>query len=129
MKTLPGPISTQLPTTPDHDATLADLLAELQAIRRLLEDRPRPAALSRADRARLARLLPVIGASFGSEPFASRDVFDDAGARVVLRGCSSKAIGKLLGQGVGVPINGSLIERAGVEIGIALWRVVRVVSK
>ena len=43
MKTLPGPISTQLPTTPDHDATLDGLLAELQAIRRFSKTGRRPA--------------------------------------------------------------------------------------
>jgi hypothetical protein len=109
--------------------TIDDVLAELRAIRQLLESRKRPAPLTRADRARLARLLPVLGAAFGSEPFASRDVLDDPGARVVLRGCSNKAIGKLLARGAGVSIDGFLIERAGVHVGLALWRVVHSLSK
>jgi hypothetical protein len=72
------------------------------------------------------RLLPALGAAFGSEPFASRDVLDNPGARVVLRGCSIKRIGKLLDRGVGVPIDGLLIERVGIEINVTLWRVVAV---
>lgn len=46
------------------------------------------------------------------------------GVRVVLRGLSIKQVGKLLSRGAGIPINGLMIERAGHEINVNLWRVV-----
>jgi hypothetical protein len=109
-------------TTPEP--TLDDILRELVAIRALLEDRRRPAPLTRDDRDRLATILPAIVGAWGSEPFASRDLPTDAGVRVVLRGLSIKQVGKLLSRGADIPINGLMIERAGHEINVTLWRIV-----
>ena len=106
--------------------TLGELLAEVREIRRLLEDRPRPAPLSRADQLRLARILPAIAGAFGSDLFTSRDLPAEAGVRVVLRGLSIKQVGKLFSRGAGIPINGLVIERVGIEINVTLWRVVAV---
>ena len=104
--------------------TLADVMRELVAIRILLEDRRRPSPLTRADLGVLTRLLPAIAGAFGSELFTSRDLAADAGVRVVLRGLSIKRVGKLLSRGAGIPINGLMVERAGHEINVNLWRVV-----
>ena len=102
--------------------TLDDLMRQLVAIRALLEDERRPTPLNRADHELLTRLLPAIAGAFGSEPFASRDLFTAAGVRVVVRDSSVKRIGQLLGRGVGTPINGLVIERAGHELSVCLWR-------
>jgi hypothetical protein len=102
--------------------TLEDVMRELMAIRALLEDRRRP-PLSREDRDRLATILPAIAGALGSESFASRDLTTNAGVRVALRGLSIKQVGKLLSRGAGIPINGLMIERAGHEINVNLWRI------
>ncbi len=98
-------------------------MRELVEIRRLLEER-RPAPLSRDDMGRLARILPAVVGAWGSEPFARRDLAADPGVRVVLRGLSVKQVSKLLSRGAGTPINGLVIERAGRELPVCLWRIV-----
>ena len=73
---------------------------------------------------RVAReALPALGGAFGSAPFASRDLLTDTGVRVVVRGLTVKQIGQLLARSVGTPINGLVIERAGSELSVCLWRV------
>jgi hypothetical protein len=67
-------------------------------------------------------IAPVAGA-LGSTPFASRDLVDAPGVRVVVRDLTVKQIGQLLGRSVGTPINGLVIERAGHELSVCLWRV------
>ena len=118
--------------TPD---TIVSLLRELVDLQRqilaALEQRQRPvASLTRADRAVLARLLPAIAGDRGSEPFdfTSRDLRATPGLRVVLRGLSVKQIGRLLSRAEGVPIDGYIVERCGVEINVTLWRVLASVS-
>ena len=109
---------------PATATTLDDLREELRQLRMLVERlQPRRPALSRADRDVLAKLLPAIGGAFGSEPFASRDVLSAAGVRVVVRGLSPKRIGKLLSRAAGSPVDGFMVERCGLEINVALWRV------
>ncbi len=105
-------------------ATLDDVIAELRTLRSLVERlQPQRPALSRADRDLLAKLLPAVGGSFGKEAFASRDLLTAPGVRVVVRGLTVKQIGQLLARGVGTPINGLLVERAGSELSVCLWRV------
>jgi hypothetical protein len=103
------------------------VLDELRAIRAALE-RPREVSpMTRADRTKLAALLPALAGALGSEPFASRDlVADDAAPalRVVLKGLTVKQIGRLLARAEGMPINRLMVERYGVEINVMLWRVV-----
>ena len=105
--------------------TLEDLMREVLRLRslveRLLETR-RP--LSREDMDRLGTILPAVAGAWESESFASRDLATNAGVRVVLRGLSIKQVGKLLSRGAGIPINGLMIERAGHEINVNLWRIV-----
>ena len=48
---------------------------------------------------------------------------DAPGVRVVVRDLTVKQIGQLLGRSVGTPINGLVIERAGHELRVCLWRV------
>ena len=99
-------------------------MAELRQVRVLLERlQPRRPALSRGDRDLLAKLLPAVGGSFGSEPFASRDLVDAPGVRAVARGLTVKQIGQLLARSVGTPINGLVLERAGHQLNLCLWRV------
>ena len=115
------------------DPTLLRLEARLTAIEAKLDallERQRPeSSLSRADRETLEKLLPAIVGALGSEPFASRDLPEaSAGVRLVLRGLSVKQIGRLLARAEGVPIDGFVVQRDGVEINVQLWRVLASVS-
>ena len=120
-----------------HAGAVADpvqqaILAELKAIRALLEQharRPAP-SLSRHDRAVLARVLPAIAGARGSEPFAftSRDLRAAPALHVALRGFSVKQIGRLLARAENIPIDGWIVQRCGTEINVTLWRVVASVS-
>jgi hypothetical protein len=111
------------------EALLRELVTEVKGLRADLTRDGRRSHLTRADRDRLAQILPAIAGALGSEPFASRDLSDASpGLRVVLRGLSVKQIGRLLSRAEGVPIDGWLVERCGIEINVALWRVVATVS-
>ena len=46
--------------------------------------------------------------------------------RLVVGGLSVKQIGRLLARAEGMPIGGLLVERCGIEINVALWRVLAV---
>jgi hypothetical protein len=109
---------------------LTQLLEEVRALRADMRERRPAPSLSRSDRAVLARLLPAIAGDRGSEPFdfTSRDLRAKPGLRVVLRGLSVKQIGRLLSRAEGVPIDGYIVERCGIEINVALWRVLASVS-
>jgi hypothetical protein len=128
------------PTCSAHDVTphaalAVSLLTEILDVQRrilaALEQRRTPYPLTRADRMRLAPMLPAIAGALGSEPFTSRDlVADDAAPalRVVCGTLSIKQIGRLLARAEATPIDGWLVERCGVEINVTLWRIVRAVS-
>ena len=106
--------------------TLDDLREELRQVRVLLErslEARRPAQLNHEDRRLPATLLPATAGAFGSEPFASRDLVDAPGVRVVVRDLTVKQIGQLLGRSVGRPVGGLAVERAGSALGVCLWRV------
>ena len=122
------------------DALLSDILLELRTIRQLLEGQQQranshhgsnlPSAwgtlLSRTDRAALGRILPAIAGAIGSEWFACRDLEeeDSAALRLVLKGLSTKSVGRLFRRGLGHPVDGYLIERKDRELGVWLWRIV-----
>jgi hypothetical protein len=104
------------------------VLLELRAIRAALEHPHRPvSALSRADRAVLARLLPAAGGVFGSEPFLTRDLFetDAAAVKVVTRGLNVRQVGRLFRRGEGQAIDGYMIQRDGAELNAILWRILK----
>jgi len=104
---------------------LAAILAELRAIRLLLEQQQRPATLTRSDRERLARALPAIGGVLGSELFTSRDlvVHPSRAVQIAVRGLSVKQLGRLLMRAEGQVVNGLVVERVGDEGHVALWRI------
>jgi hypothetical protein len=115
------------------DAALAlqrEILAELRAIRHLLEHRGRPASLSRADQELLGRLLPAITGALGSALFTTKELFeiDAPGVRLVITGLTSTRIGRLFRRAEGQQVDGYLVQRAGAEAHAAVWQVVRVVS-
>jgi len=107
------------------DALLSDILLELRTMRQLLEGQQQT-ALSRADRAALARILPAIAGAIGSEWFACRDLEeeDSAALRLVLKGLSTKSVGRLFRRGLGHAVDGYLIERKDRELNVWLWRIV-----
>ena len=104
---------------------LNDLRAEQQVIRHLLEGQQQT-ALNRSDRAALGRILPAIAGALGSEWFACRDLEeeDSAALRLVLKGLSTKSVGRLFRRGLGHPVDGYLIERKDRELNVWLWRIV-----
>lgn len=123
------------PATDTAVELLRELVAEVKGLRADLMERnqdTRPgilnSALSRADRALLARLLPTIGGAFGSELFLTRELFESESAalRLVLRGLNAKQVGRLLRRAEGQTIDGYLIQREGLELRAVLWRVVQV---
>ena len=112
----------------DRDAVVVDLLrailAELQALR--ADQRQRSASLSRADQAHLARLLPAITGTFGSERVAVWELFEAPAVRLVLDALALNArqVGRLLRRAIGQPIAGLVVERdEKKELNRTLWRV------
>ena len=110
--------------------TLDLLYDELRAIHHLLADRG-PSRLSRADCDRLARILPVVVGAVGSAAFLVRELLEhsSAGLRLVLAGCSSRSLGRLLRRAEGQPVAGFVVQRVGVEAGAKLWQIVKVDSE
>lgn len=107
---------------------LNDLRAEQVALRQLLEgQQQKTAALSRADRAALGRLLPAAGGIFGSEPFLTRDLFesDAPAAKLVTHGLNVRQVGRLFRRSEGQPIDGYLVRRDGAELNAILWRILK----
>ena len=80
---------------------------------------------------RLSRLLPVIAAALGSEWFALAELLDDDYPAVRLAvtaiGIPRAQIGQLFARGVGVPIDGYVLERGGIELHRRLWQVSAIV--
>lgn len=108
------------------EALLRELVAEVKGLRQDLAQHVRnDHTPSRADHQRLARLLPAIAGVHGSDRFAARDLFDDTSPalRLVTRGLTPRETGKLLRRSLGHVIDGYLVEKAGEELGIVLWRV------
>ena len=107
--------------TDDHLTVLVQILAELRRIRQAVEPRPQPAN----EAALLSKLLPAIGGRFGSNPFRTKELFEDPAIAELLRGFSSGKAGCLLAKFAGIPVEGYLLDRVSTEHSAALW----VVSK
>lgn len=108
----------------DIAATQARIEAKLDEILKLLT---RQRALSREDLRALARMLPAIGGALGSEPFLARDLIasDNRSVRLVVQGYSSKRLGKLFMRAAGQQVDGYVVEEAGEELRVVLWRVLK----
>ena len=100
---------------------LADAIVALHA--HLLRVRQPASHLRRRDWDRLARILPAAAGLWGSQLFTSRDVVAAPALRVVVGGLSPKSVGRLLARGAGIPIDGYLVQKHGVELRVALWSV------
>ncbi|MEJ7667699.1 MAG: hypothetical protein WKH97_02990 [Casimicrobiaceae bacterium] len=112
------------------DAVLAAILQVRDELRGLRRDfaANRSGRLSADDRELLARLLPAIGGARGSEPFVARDLAEEHPELApIIGGLSNKALGRLLARAQGSQVDGYLVQRAGVEINVVLWRVVAAV--
>jgi hypothetical protein len=104
---------------------LDQVRAELAALRHRvdrLEASPR-ARLRRADRARLAQLLPAIGGVLGSEAFTVAELFDLAPVRLVLETLRPVQVGQLFARAIGIPIDGYVVACVGTELHRKLWTV------
>jgi hypothetical protein len=113
------------PTTTDR--LLQQLIDELRQLRAVVERRSQASRLARADRDRLARILSAVAAAIGSELFLSGELMEHGspGLRIVLAGLNTKQLGRLLRRAAGVPVDGFVVERMGVEMHAALWRIVK----
>ncbi|MBA3638416.1 MAG: hypothetical protein M3541_19510 [Acidobacteriota bacterium] len=103
------------------------MLAELRAIRRLLEANRQQPAPSRADRAALTRVLPVLAATFGSEIWTAGEALSHSSIdlRIVLDGVSAKRLGRLLRRAIGQDVDGLTVASEGTESGARLWCIKR----
>jgi hypothetical protein len=72
--------------------------------------------------------LPAIGGAFGSELFATRELFtsEAAAVRLVVRGLNARQAGRLLRRATGQAIDGYMVQRESIEAGAVLWCVVKV---
>jgi hypothetical protein len=115
---------------PIRDEAAHELIAAMEArmvaveseLARVLARDSRP-SLSRADRERLGRILPVIVGVLGSELFLVREVLasDHPGLRLVLRGLNAKRLGRLFRRATDQSIGAYVIRREGSEGGAVLW--------
>ncbi len=117
--------STALATDIDLAATLARHEVLLQQILLAVQALQSSRALSRSDRERLAKILPVLGAVFGDQLFTSREVTDSRapGLRLVCKGVSVKQLGKLFRRAEGQPIGRLTVVRVSIEAGAIVWKV------
>ena len=102
-----------------HEQRVEQLLAlQVELLRDLLAAVTAPSArhaatLSRADRARLGRLLPAIAGVFGLGPFVARDLTDpdltdpkNQALVLATQGLTPAQLGRVLRRGAGVTIDG-----------------------
>ena len=105
-------------------AELANVLARLGAVEARIASTP----LCRADWIALTRILPVLGATFGSELFLAREAVTHPapGLRLVLGDMSARRLGRLLRRADGAPVSGYIVRASGMEAGAVLWCIYRV---
>jgi hypothetical protein len=106
---------------------LRELVTEVRGLRADQRERRPVSALSRSDRALMARLLPAAGGVFGSEQFLTRDLFESeaAAVKLVTRGLNVRQVGRLFRRGEGQAIDGYMIQRDGAELNAILWRILK----
>jgi hypothetical protein len=102
-------------------AELADLRTRMDAV----EARTAPTPLCRKDWDALARILPVLGATFGAEFFLAREAVEHhaPGLRLVLEDMTARRLGRLLRRADGVEVCGYVARASGMEAGAVLWSV------
>jgi hypothetical protein len=104
---------------------LDTLIAEIRGLREVLAQArsPRPATLSRADRDRLARLLPAIAGAIGSDnEQTAAELLEIPAVRLVVD-LDAAALGRLLRRATGIPIAGYVVTRGTTELQRVLWTV------
>jgi hypothetical protein len=122
--------------TAEGQASEARLLERLAALERRLEALEAAAAHRQRERLRtddaalLTKLLPAAAGVFGSSEFLAADLLDIASPafRQILAGRPVLAVGKLLVRGVGVNVDGYVLEDCGREHGARRWRIVQVLE-
>jgi hypothetical protein len=119
-----SPLNSKTSEDPPPAWALA-LIAEIRSLRETIEQQT--SSLRRVDRVQLAHLLPVLGATFGSELFTVAEVFeaDSAGLRLVCEGFNEKKLGQLLARAKRHrrPIAGLVVTAEGKEGHVILWKV------
>lgn len=118
--------------TPQGPPTVAALQATVDALARrvqAIEERLR-ASLSRADRERLARLLPAWSGTLGSSWMTAREVVEhpSPALRLTVGGLNARSLGRLASRATGIPVGGLVIESGGMEGGVGLWSVRAVIE-
>src|SRR5689334_11083695 len=105
----------------DELAQLRRIVEALAARVGEIETRIQPSdRLSRADRALLVTLLPVLAEVTGGECFLARELVEASDDRVrrVLGGRSPRTIGRLLRRAEGVAVDNYCVESHGHELGL-----------
>lgn len=107
------------------EALLVELIHEVRLLRQAHERDDSPSTLNRADRDALARLLPAIAGTLGSDLFTARELIEHSAPalRLVCVGLSARQLGKLLRRAHGQPVGGYVVSSDGLEVGAVLWRV------
>ena len=114
-----------------HD-TVCVLLRELvEEVRGLRHDIAtagrRSSTLSRADHQKLSVVLPAIAGALGSDEFTVAELLEHRAVRLVIGTLDVQAVGRLLYRGMGLAIDGYVVQRRGAELNRGKWRVVQTV--
>lgn len=98
--------------------------AELAALERRIEalEAGAGSALTAADRAFLAQLLPVIAGELGGEPWTLAELRQRPNVRLVIGSRSPASLGQLLSRAAGQIIGGLELEKLGRHGSRTLWR-------
>jgi len=127
-----SPVTRPCYTRPAH---VDDEIAELRAAHAALAERVAlleagkhaSHRVRRADRARLARLLPAIAGALGSEEFFVSDLFDEPAVCLVLEALRPAQVGQLFERANGVPVDGFVVMWSGRKLQRVLWTVLATV--
>jgi hypothetical protein len=105
---------------------LRELVTEVRGLRADIRERRPVSALSRADRATLAKLLPAIVGVYGPETFSARDLAEDDrhAVQLVVQGRSPKQLGKLFSKADGIAIDSLMLQRQGLEFQVTTWQII-----
>jgi hypothetical protein len=117
------------PPAPRSDPTI-DLLQQILDVLLRIEaaQTRRSSTLSRADHARLVRLLPAIVGARGSDEFTVAELLEEhRSVRLVLDGLDVQAIGRLLYRATNIPVDGYVVLCRGEELNRRRWSVERTV--
>ncbi|MGC4086218.1 MAG: hypothetical protein QM736_29865 [Vicinamibacterales bacterium] len=102
----------------------AAILAELRAIRGLLEQQSPRRSLALRDVRLLECLVPALHLTFADLAFQASDVLSDEALSALLPAFTPARLGKLLARAAGIRVAGFVVSKLGTEGHVTLWQVV-----